>query len=120
MCPRCGHRAGSGGTVVISGVPVFGSHRKGLISLVARRLVAMLLVCAAVAGVFLLSHVLRAENTHEADDQEEGCRAIEVEGEEYAGELAACRAKLARLRAIEHHQMNAAPLQTLDSLHQAP
>lgn len=120
MCPRCGHRAGSGGTVVIGGVPVFGSRRRRLFSLVARRMVTMLLLCAAVAGVFLLSHVSRPQNVHEADDQEEQCRAIEEAGEEYEGELAACQAKLARLRMIEHHQMNAAPSLTLDSLHQSP
>lgn len=62
---------------------------------------AMLLLCAAVAGVVLLSHLSRPENTHQADDQEEVCRAIEEAGEDYVGELAACQAKLARLRVME-------------------
>ena len=119
MCPRCGHRASSRGAVMIGGVPVYGSRRAGVLSLVARRMVAMLLVVAAVAGVFLLSHMSRPTNTHQADDQEEVCRAIEDTGEEFVGELSQCQAKLARFRAIEHHQMNGTP-QPLDSTRQAP
>ena len=107
MCPRCGHRAGSGGTVVIGGIPVFGSRRRRLFSLVARRMVTMLLLCAAVAGVFLLSHVARPQNMHQADDQEEQCRAIEEAGEDYVGELAACQSKLARLRLLERDHARA-------------
>jgi len=119
MCPRCGHRADKrGGAVVIGGVPVFGSRRKGVFSLVARRLVTMLILCAAVAGVFLLSHVSRPQNMHEVDDQEEQCRAIEDSGEEFVGQLSQCQMKLARLRLIEHARNTPAP--TLDSTHQAP
>jgi hypothetical protein len=119
MCPRCGHRASSRGAVMIDGVPVYGSRRAGVLGLVARRAVAMLLVGAAVAGVFFLSHISRPTNTHQADDQEQICRAIEEEGEQFEGELSQCQAKLARFRAIEHHQMNGTP-QTLDSTRQAP
>jgi hypothetical protein len=119
MCPRCGHRASSRGTVVIGGIPVYGSRRRGVLSLVARRTVTMLLVSAAVAGVFFLSHISRPENTHQADDQEEQCRSIEESGEEFEGELSECQTKLARLRAVEHHQMSATPV-TLDSTHSSP
>jgi hypothetical protein len=119
MCPRCGHRASSAGTVVIGGIPVYGSRRRGVIALVARRTLTMLLLGAAVAGVFLLSHISRPQNSYQADDQEEQCRAIEESGEEFEGELSECQTKLARLRAIEHHQMSATPL-TLDSTRQAP
>ena len=93
--------------MVIGGVPVFGSKRRRLFSLVARRMVTMLLLSAAVAGVFLLSHVSRPQNTHQADDQEEQCRAIEEAGEEYVGELAECQSKLARLRLIERERVRA-------------
>jgi hypothetical protein len=79
----------------------------------------MLLVGAAVAGVFFLSHISRPENTHQADDQEAQCRAIEESGEEFEGELSECQTKLARLRAVEHHQMSATPV-TLDSTHPSP
>ena len=119
MCPRCGHRASSRGTVMIDGIPVYGSQRRGVLSLVARRAAVMLLLGAAVAAVFLLSHIARPQNTHQADDQEEQCRAIEESGEEYEGELSECQTKLARLRAIEHHQLSATPA-TLDSTRQAP
>jgi Spy/CpxP family protein refolding chaperone len=79
----------------------------------------MVLLGAAVAGMFLLAHIARPQNTHQADDQEEQCRAIEESGEEFEGELSECQTKLARLRAIEHHQMSATP-PTLDSTRQAP
>ena len=103
MCPRCGHRASSRGAVMIGDVPVYGSRRKGLISRVASRVVTFLVVCAAVGGVFLLSHLSREPSVHQADDQEEICRVIEEAGEEdYVGQLAECQSKLARLRAIEH------------------
>ena len=119
MCPRCGHRASGHGAVIVHGVPVFGSTRRGVVSRVARRTVAMLLLGAAAAGVFLLSHISRPQNAHEADDQEEACRAIEETGEEFEGQLADCQMKLARLKAIEHHQRSAtAP--TLDSTRQSP
>lgn len=119
MCPRCGHRASSHGTVIVHGVPVFGSKRRGVVSRVARRTAAMLLLGAAATGVFLLSHISRPENGHEADDQEEACRAIEETGEEFEGQLADCQMKLARLKAIEHHQRSStAP--TLDSTRQSP
>ena len=119
MCPRCGHRASSQGTVMIGGIPVYGSRRRGVFALMARRAVTVLLVGAAVAGVFFLSHISRPENTHQADDQEEQCRMIEESGEEIEGELSACQTKLARLRAIEHHQMSATPA-ALDSIHPSP
>jgi len=119
MCPRCGHRASGHGAVIVHGVPVFGSTRRGVVSRLARRTVAMLLLGAAAAGVFLLSHISRPQNAHEADDQEEACRAIEETGEDFAGQLADCQMKLARLKAIEHHQRSAtAP--TLDSTRQSP
>jgi hypothetical protein len=104
---------------MIGGVPVYGSRRSGMLGRAARRVAAMLLIGAAVAGVFLLSHISRPENTHQADDQEEQCRAIEESGEEVEGELSDCQTRLARLRAIEHHQTNAAAV-TLDSVRQAP
>jgi Spy/CpxP family protein refolding chaperone len=104
---------------MIGGIPVYGSRRKGVFALVARRAATMLLVGAAVAGVFFLSHIARPENTHQADDQEEQCRMIEESGEEIEGELSECQTKLARLRAIEHHQMSATPA-TLDSTHPSP
>jgi hypothetical protein len=119
MCPRCGHRASSHGAVIVHGVPVFGSRRKGLVSRVARRTATMLILGAAAAGVFLLSHISRPQNAHEADDQEEACRAIEETGEEFEGQLADCQMKLARLKAIEHHQRSAAAA-TLDSTRLSP
>jgi len=119
MCPRCGHRASSRGAVMIGDVPVYGSRRAGVFRLVARRAVTFLLVAAAVAGVFLLSQISRPPNTHQADDQEQQCRAIEEAGEETEGELARCRTRLARLRAIEHHQKNGTA-QALDSIRQSP
>jgi hypothetical protein len=104
---------------MIGGLPVYGSRRAGVLSLVARRTVTMLLVGAAVAGVLLLSHISRAPNTHQADDQEQECRSIEEGGEEFEGQLSQCQMKLARLRTIEHHQMSATP-QVLDSIRQSP
>lgn len=92
---------------MIGGVPIYGSHRRGLLLRVARRMATVLLVGAAVGGVFLLSHISRPTRTHQADDQEAQCRAIEEDGEEYAGELAECQTKLARLRVIEHAEATA-------------
>jgi hypothetical protein len=119
MCPRCGHRASSQGTVMIGGIPVYGSRRTGVFALVARRTLTILLVGATVAGAFFLSHIARPENAHQADDQEEQCRAIEESGEEFEGELSECQTKLARLRAIEHHEMSTTPA-TLDSTRPSP
>jgi hypothetical protein len=107
MCPRCGHRASSRGAVMIGGVPIYGSRRRDLGLRVARRMATVLLVGAAVAGVFLLSHLSRPPRAHQADDQEAQCRAIEEDGEEFVGELAQCQTKLARLRIIEHAEASA-------------
>jgi hypothetical protein len=102
---------------MVRGVPVYGSRRRGLFLRTTRRLATVLLVGAVAAGAFLLSHISRAPSTHQADDQEERCRLIEEsEDEEYAGELAECQQKLARLRVIEH----ATPPSTLDSIRQSP
>jgi hypothetical protein len=87
---------------MIGDVPVYGSRRPGVFSRMVRRMVAMLLVGAAVAGVFLLSHLSRKPSAHEADDQAEQCSTIAEAGEDYPGQLADCNAKLARLRVIEH------------------
>ena len=119
MCPRCGHRASRRGAVIVGGVPVFGSRRRGLFSRVARRTATLLLMGAAAVGAFLLSHFARTPNAHQADYQEEQCRAIQDAGEGYKGQLADCLARLARLRAAE--RMRAAqPTRTLDSVPQSP
>jgi hypothetical protein len=82
-------------------------------------MVAMFLVGAAVVGVFLLSHLSRKPSAHEADDQEQECRAIEEGGEDYAGQLANCNTKLARLRLIEHGR-SVRPATALDSIRPSP
>jgi len=88
---------------MIGDVPVYGSRQKSLIRRVASRMMTLILLGAAVGGAFLLSHLSREPSAHQADDQEQLCRAIEESGEEdYVGQLAECRTKLARLRVIEH------------------
>jgi hypothetical protein len=119
MCPRCGHRASSRGAVIVRGVPVFGARRRGVVGRMARRVATFFLVGAAVGGMFLLSHLYRTPSTHPADDQEEQCRTIEESGEDDTGQLAACLAKLARLRAAERAR-EAPPTRTLDSARQSP
>jgi hypothetical protein len=101
MCPHCGHRASSRGAVTIGSVPVFGSRRRGPLGRLARRLTTFVLVGAGVAVLFVLSHLLRASRSHQADDQEEQCRIVAGMGEEHPGELAECQSKLSQLRAIE-------------------
>jgi hypothetical protein len=86
---------------MVRGVPVFGSRRRGVFSRMTRRVVTLLFVSAAVAGVLFLAHLSRVPNAHQADDQEEQCRIIQESGEEYAGQLSACQAKVARLRLME-------------------
>jgi hypothetical protein len=79
----------------------------------------MLLVGAAVGAAFMLSHLYRTANAHEADDQEERCRSIEELGESEPGQLSACLTRLTRLRAAERAR-EAPPTRTLDSARQSP
>jgi hypothetical protein len=79
----------------------------------------VLLVGAALAGVFLLSHLSRTPSAHQIDDQEEQCLAIQDSGEEEPGQLADCLAKLSRMRAAERGR-ETAPTRTLDSARQSP
>lgn len=104
---------------MVGGVPVFGSRRRGLVSRVVRRGVALLIVGAGVGAVFLLSHLTRVPSAHEADDQEEACRTIEESGEEEVGELANCLKKLSHLRAVEHDR-EASSARALDSVRRSP
>jgi hypothetical protein len=119
MCPRCGHRASSRGAVMVGGIPVYGSRRRGPLGRMARRMATALLVGAGVGAVFLLSHLYRTPSAHEADDQEGTCRAIQESNyEEHPGELADCFARLSRLRAAERRE--APPTRTLDSVRPSP
>ena len=86
----------------------------------ARRMATVLLVGAAAAGAFLLSHISRAPSAHQADDQEEQCQAIEESGEEESGSSSpTALPKLSRLRAVEHAR-ETPPTRTLDSVRQSP
>ena len=116
-CPRCRPAAS---TDVATRIRSLGGSGSGALSRGLRRLFITLLVLIVgftwlAAASYAWSH--RAQET--ADQRAVQCGMIEEDGEEYIGELADCRNRLAYLRLIER-QLPPGGRRALDGFHRLP